>query len=41
MMMVIITVFILFCVIYEFIKRDEFGFCKDSVKGLMESTKGL
>lgn len=28
-------------VIYEFIKRDEFGFCKDSVKGLMESTKGL
>jgi catechol 2,3-dioxygenase-like lactoylglutathione lyase family enzyme len=26
-------------VIYELIKREEFGFCKDSVKSLMESTK--
>lgn len=26
-------------VIYEFIKRDEFGFCKENVKALMESTK--
>lgn len=28
-------------VIYEFIERQEFGFCKDNVKQLMESTKGL
>ena len=28
-------------VIYEFIKREEFGFCKENVKQLMESTKGL
>lgn len=28
-------------VIYEFIEREEFGFCKDNVKSLMESTKGL
>lgn len=28
-------------VIYEFIERSEFGFCKENVKGLMESTKGL
>ncbi len=28
-------------VIYEFINRQEFGFCKDNVRGLMESTKGL
>lgn len=28
-------------VIYEFIKRDEFGFCKENVKALMESTKGM
>ena len=27
-------------VIYEFIKREEFGFCKDNVKKLMESTRG-
>ena len=26
-------------VIYEFIKRDNFGFCRDNVKLLMESTK--
>lgn len=26
-------------VIYEFIKRDEFGFCAENVKQLMESTK--
>lgn len=28
-------------VIYEFIERTEFGFCKENVKALMESTKGL
>lgn len=28
-------------VIYEFIKRGEFGFCQANVEGLMESTKGL
>lgn len=28
-------------VIYEFIKRDKQGFCKDSVKDLMNSTKDL
>ena len=28
-------------VIYEFIERGEFGFCKDNVKALMESTKNL
>lgn len=28
-------------VIYEFIKRDEFGFCKENVRKLMESTKGM
>ncbi len=28
-------------VIYEFIKREEFGFCKENVKALMESTAGL
>jgi catechol 2,3-dioxygenase-like lactoylglutathione lyase family enzyme len=28
-------------VIYEFIKRDKFGFCKENVKSLMESTAGL
>lgn len=28
-------------VIYEFIEREEFGFCKDNVKSLMESTQGL
>lgn len=28
-------------VIYEFIERDEFGFCKDNVKALMESTAKL
>lgn len=28
-------------VIYEFIKREEFGFCKDNVKSLMLSTQGL
>ena len=28
-------------VIYEFINRGEHGFCKENVKGLMESTKGL
>lgn len=27
-------------VIFEFIERDKFGFCKENVKGLMESTKG-
>ena len=27
-------------VIYEFINREGAGFCKDSVKQLMESTKG-
>jgi catechol 2,3-dioxygenase-like lactoylglutathione lyase family enzyme len=26
-------------VIYEFIKRDKFGFCRENVKALMESTK--
>ncbi|MEW5977458.1 MAG: VOC family protein [Acidobacteriota bacterium] len=28
-------------VIYEFIERGEYGFCKDNVKALMESTAGL
>ena len=28
-------------VIYEFIERGEHGFCKDNVKNLMQSTKGL
>jgi hypothetical protein len=28
-------------VIYEFIERQEFGFCKENVRALMESTKGL
>jgi catechol 2,3-dioxygenase-like lactoylglutathione lyase family enzyme len=28
-------------VIYEFIERGEHGFCKDNVKQLMESTKGM
>lgn len=28
-------------IIYEFIERDEFGFCKENVKDLMESTKDL
>lgn len=28
-------------VVYEFINREEFGFCKENVKALMESTKGL
>lgn len=28
-------------VIYEFIKRDKFGFCGENIKALMESTKGL
>lgn len=28
-------------VIYEFIERDEFGFCKENVSALMESTKGV
>ncbi len=28
-------------VIYEFIEREGKGFCKDNVKGLMNSTKGL
>jgi len=28
-------------VIYEFIERQEFGFCKDNVRALMESTKGI
>lgn len=28
-------------VIYEFIEREEFGFCKDNVRQLMESTQGL
>lgn len=27
-------------VIFEFIERDSFGFCKENVKSLMESTKG-
>jgi catechol 2,3-dioxygenase-like lactoylglutathione lyase family enzyme len=27
-------------VIYEFIERGEFGFCKDNVQALMESTRG-
>jgi len=27
-------------VIYEFIERKQFGFCKDNVKSLMESTRG-
>jgi len=28
-------------VIFEFIERDEFGFCRDNVRQLMESTKGF
>jgi catechol 2,3-dioxygenase-like lactoylglutathione lyase family enzyme len=28
-------------VIYEFIERGKHGFCKDNVKALMESTKGI
>lgn len=28
-------------IIYEFIERGEHGFCKDNVKSLMESTKGM
>jgi hypothetical protein len=28
-------------IIFEFINRTEHGFCKDNVKNLMESTKGL
>ena len=28
-------------VIYEFITREDHGFCKDNVKSLMESTKGF
>jgi catechol 2,3-dioxygenase-like lactoylglutathione lyase family enzyme len=28
-------------IIYELITREEHGFCKDNVKDLMESTKGL
>lgn len=28
-------------VIYEFIERGEFGFCKDNVRALMESTRGI
>ncbi len=28
-------------VIYEFIERDEFGFCRENVKALMESTAKL
>lgn len=28
-------------VIYEFITREEHGFCKENVKSLMESTKGF
>lgn len=28
-------------VIYEFIEREEFGFCRDNVRALMESTAGL
>ena len=28
-------------VIYEFIEREEFGFCKENVQKLMESTKNL
>lgn len=28
-------------VIYEFITREEHGFCKENVKNLMESTKGF
>jgi len=27
-------------VIFEFIERDSFGFCKENVKALMQSTKG-
>jgi catechol 2,3-dioxygenase-like lactoylglutathione lyase family enzyme len=27
-------------VIFEFIERDKFGFCKENVKALMESTRG-
>ncbi|MCE2806624.1 MAG: hypothetical protein LW700_15695 [Gemmataceae bacterium] len=28
-------------VIYEFIERGEFGFCKDNVRALMEGTRGI
>ena len=28
-------------VIFEFIERGQFGFCKENVKALMESTKNL
>ena len=28
-------------IIYEFIEREEYGFCKDNVRALMESTRGL
>lgn len=28
-------------VIFEFIEREAFGFCKDNVKALMESTRGV
>jgi len=28
-------------VIFEFIERGKFGFCKENVKALMESTKGI
>ena len=28
-------------VIYELIERGEHGFCRENVKNLMESTKGL
>ena len=28
-------------VIFEFIERGHFGFCKDNVKALMESTKDI
>ena len=28
-------------IIYEFIERGEFGFCKDNVRALMESTRGI
>ena len=27
-------------IVYEFIEREEFGFCKDNVSKLMDSTKG-
>jgi 4-hydroxyphenylpyruvate dioxygenase-like putative hemolysin len=28
-------------VIFEFIEREAFGFCKDNVRALMESTRGI